>query len=39
LKRLGKFAIENLFTEIKLLKEINHDHVVQLKDFEVGSVG
>ncbi|XP_028411207.1 serine/threonine-protein kinase ULK3-like [Dendronephthya gigantea] len=34
LKRLGKAAIENLFTEIKLLKEINHDHVVQLKDFE-----
>ncbi|CAB4019662.1 Serine threonine- kinase ULK3, partial [Paramuricea clavata] len=34
LKKLGKSAIENLFTEIKLLKEINHDHVVQLKDFE-----
>ncbi|XP_046863335.1 serine/threonine-protein kinase ULK3-like [Xenia sp. Carnegie-2017] len=34
LKRLGKNAIENLLTEIKLLKEINHDHIVQLIDFE-----
>lgn len=37
LKSLGKSAVENLFTEIKLLKELDHYHVVKLKDFEWNS--
>ena len=35
---LSKTATENLFTEIKLLKKLDHEHIVKLKDFEV-SVG
>lgn len=33
---LSKTATENLFTEIKLLKKLDHEHIVKLKDFEVG---
>ncbi|KAK2552845.1 Serine/threonine-protein kinase ULK3 [Acropora cervicornis] len=34
---LSKTAIENLFTEIKLLKKLDHEHIVKLKDFEWNS--
>ena len=33
--RLNKVSTENLFTEIRVMKELNHDHIVKLKDFEV----
>ena len=32
---LSRTATENLLTEIELLKELNHEHIVKLKDFEV----
>ena len=32
---LNKASTENLLTEIKLLKTLNHEHIVQLKDFQV----
>ena len=32
---LSKTATENLLTEIKLLKTLDHEHIVKLKDFEV----
>lgn len=35
LKRsLNKYSTENLLTEIELLKLLDHEHIVQLKDFE-----
>lgn len=34
---LSKTATENLFTEIKLLKKLDHEHIVKLKDFEWNS--
>lgn len=34
---LSKTATENLFTEIKLLKKLDHEHIVKLKDFEVSA--
>ena len=32
---LSKTATENLLTEIELLKKLDHEHIVKLKDFEV----
>ncbi len=32
---LNKASTENLLTEIELLKSMHHDHIVQLKDFQV----
>ena len=34
-KSLNKNSTENLLTEIKLLKTFKHEHIVELKDFEV----
>lgn len=33
--RLTKASTENLFTEIKVMRELNHEHIVRLEDFEV----
>ena len=33
--RLNKASTENLFTEIKVMKDLKHDHIVKLEDFEV----
>lgn len=33
---LNKASTENLLTEIELLKNLHHDHIVHLKDFQVG---
>ena len=33
--RLTKVSTENLFTEIKVMKELDHKHIVKLEDFEV----
>ena len=35
--RLNKVSTENLFTEIKVMKELDHEHIVKLEDFEAGS--
>lgn len=35
---LNKASTENLLTEIELLKNLKHQHIVALKDFLVGSV-
>lgn len=35
-KSLNKASVENLLTEIEILKGIRHPHIVQLKDFQVG---
>ena len=32
---LNKTSTENLLREIKILKQIKHDYIVQLKDFQV----
>ena len=32
---LNKVSTENLLTEIELLKTLKHEHIVQLKDFQV----
>lgn len=32
--RLNKVSTENLFTEIRVMKELNHEHIVKLQDFE-----
>lgn len=34
-KSLNKASVENLLTEIEILKGIRHPHIVQLKDFQV----
>ena len=34
-KTLSKAAVENLLVEIELLKKLDHDHIVKLKDFQV----
>jgi serine/threonine-protein kinase ULK/ATG1 len=34
-KSLTKSSTENLVTEIEILKKLKHDHIVELKDFEV----
>lgn len=33
-KSLNKASVENLLTEIEILKGIRHPHIVQLKDFQ-----
>ncbi len=33
--RLNKVSMENLFTEIQVMKDLKHDHIVKLEDFEV----
>lgn len=30
---LSKSAIDNIITEINLLKVLNHEHIVEMKDF------
>jgi len=32
---LNRVSSENLLTEIELLKTLRHDHIVELKDFQV----
>ena len=34
-KRLTKVSMENLLTEIQVMKDLDHRHIVKLKDFEV----
>lgn len=36
--RLTKVSTDNLFMEIKVMKELDHDHIVKLLDFEARSV-
>jgi serine/threonine protein kinase len=36
-RSLNKASVENLLTEIEILKDIRHPHIVQLKDFQVGA--
>lgn len=38
-KSLNKASVENLLTEIEILKSIRHPHIVQLKDFQVRAWG
>lgn len=38
-KSLNKASMENLLTEIEILKGIQHPHIVQLKDFQVRAWG
>lgn len=38
-KSLNKASVENLLTEIEILKGIRHPHIVQLKDFQVPAWG
>lgn len=35
---LNRVSSENLLTEIELLKTLRHDHIVELKDFQVRSI-
>jgi len=32
---LNRVSTENLLTEIELLKTLRHEHIVELKDFQV----
>ena len=34
-KRLNKHSMENLLMEIRVMKDLNHRHIVKLIDFEV----
>ena len=36
--KLNRISTENLLTEIELLKTLRHEHIVELKDFQVGLV-
>lgn len=38
-KSLNRASVENLLTEIEILKGIRHPHIVQLKDFQVHTWG
>nr|XP_055176192.1 serine/threonine-protein kinase ULK3 isoform X2 [Nyctereutes procyonoides] len=38
-KSLNKASVENLLTEIEILKGIRHPHIVQLRDFQVRARG
>lgn len=38
-RSLNRASVENLLTEIEILKTIRHPHVVELKDFQVGLWG
>jgi len=33
--KLNRTSTENLLTEIELLKTLRHEHIVELKDFQV----
>uniref|UniRef100_A0A8D2J0V6 non-specific serine/threonine protein kinase n=1 Tax=Varanus komodoensis TaxID=61221 RepID=A0A8D2J0V6_VARKO len=33
-KNLNKASVENLLTEIEILKTVRHPHIVELKDFQ-----
>ena len=35
---LNKASTENLLTEIELLKSLKHEHIVELKDFQVNNL-
>lgn len=35
-RSLNRASVENLLTEIEILKTIRHPHIVELKDFQVG---
>jgi len=34
---LNKISVENLLAEIEILKQIKHEHIVQLVDFQVSA--
>ena len=36
--RLTVSSMENLLTEIKVMKQLQHEHIVQLSEFEVSCV-
>lgn len=38
-RSLNRASVENLLTEIEILKTIRHPHIVELKDFQVGLGG
>ena len=33
--KLSKVSMENLLTEIEVMKDLDHKHIVKFKDFEV----
>jgi len=35
---LNRVSTENLLTEIELLKTLRHEHIVELKDFQVRDI-
>lgn len=35
-RSLNRASVENLLTEIEILKTIRHPNIVELKDFQVG---